>query len=181
MSGRRVAIDVLDAAMLAAQRDAFSALLIDAVAGGASVHFLAALAKIDADRFWEKVAGEVGRGEAILLAAAADGRIVGTVQLRLTLPPSRPHAAEVAKLLVCSAVRRQGIGRALMIRLEDEARARGRTLLTLDTEAGSAGDRLYAELGWMRLGEIPAYAQRPAGTLAAAAFYCKRVGRRIAA
>ena len=41
---------------------------------------------------------------------------------------------------------------------EDEARRIGRTLLTLDTEAGSAAERLYARLGWMKYGEVPAYA-----------------------
>jgi hypothetical protein len=41
---------------------------------------------------------------------------------------------------------------------EDEARRIGRTLLTLDTEAGSAGERLYARLGWTKYGEVPAYA-----------------------
>ena len=43
---------------------------------------------------------------------------------------------------------------------EDEARRIGRTLLTLDTETGSAAERLYIRLGWTKYGEIPAYATR---------------------
>jgi hypothetical protein len=43
---------------------------------------------------------------------------------------------------------------------EDEARRIGRTLLTLDTETGSAAERLYTRLGWTKYGEVPAYAMR---------------------
>ncbi len=46
---------------------------------------------------------------------------------------------------------------------EDAARAAGKTLLVLDTVTGSAADRLYTRLGWMRGGEIPRYALMPDG------------------
>ena len=41
---------------------------------------------------------------------------------------------------------------------EDEASRIGRTLLTLDTEFGSAAEQLYLRLGWTKYGEVPAYA-----------------------
>jgi len=47
---------------------------------------------------------------------------------------------------------------------EAEAKARGRTLLTFDTMAGSAAEKLYLGLGYVRVGEIPRYALYPDGT-----------------
>ena len=41
---------------------------------------------------------------------------------------------------------------------EEEARRIGRTLLTLDTETGSAAEGLYIRLGWTKCGIVPAYA-----------------------
>ena len=61
-----------------------------------------------------------------------------------------------------------------MIAAEDQARRIGRMLLTLDTEAGSAGERLYARLGWTKYGEVPGYAARANQTSrAAASFFYK--------
>ena len=39
-----------------------------------------------------------------------------------------------------------------MARLEQEARSAGRTLLTLDTRAGDAAERLYRAMGWHEAG-----------------------------
>jgi len=50
------------------------------------------------------------------------------------------------------------VARALMARLEQEASHAGRTLLTLDTRAGDAAERLYRALGWHEAGRIPGYA-----------------------
>jgi hypothetical protein len=49
---------------------------------------------------FEAVAGEVEQGRRLLLGAFAEGRLVGTVQVILALPPNQPHRAEIAKLLV---------------------------------------------------------------------------------
>ena len=87
----------------------------------------------DAAKFFEKVIASVARGETVLVAAKLDGRIVGTVQLGLDMPPNQPHRGDIKKLLVHRAARNHGIGAALMARAEAEAKARGRTLLVLDT------------------------------------------------
>jgi hypothetical protein len=52
---------------------------------------------------------------------------------------------------------------AIRILTPQQAQARriGRTLLTLDTEAAGTAAQLYARLGWIKYGEIPAYATRP--------------------
>ena len=142
--------------------------LLDAVAGGASVSFLAGLPAEDARSFFARAASEARAGRRILLAAFAGPRLMGTVQLFLDTPPNQPHRAEVAKLLVHRDGRRQGIATSLMRAMEEEARRRGRTLLTLDTIAGGAGDHLYSGLGYVRVGEIPGYALFPEGGVPAA-------------
>ena len=43
------------------------------------------------------------------------------------------------------------------------ARTAGRTLLVLDTVTGSDAERLYARLGWRKVGVIPDYALWPDG------------------
>lgn len=57
--------------------------------------------------------------------------------------------------------RRQGIARALMAAVEDEARARGRTLLALDTRTGDAAEPLDRSLGFEFAGVIPGYCRDP--------------------
>jgi GNAT superfamily N-acetyltransferase len=96
----------------------------------------------------------------LIFTAEAEGRLDGTVQLILAPQENQACRADVAKLLVHRRARRQGLGAALMRAAEGEARRIGRTLLTLDTERGSAAERLYSRLGWTKYGEVPAYATR---------------------
>jgi GNAT superfamily N-acetyltransferase len=62
------------------------------------------------------------------------------------------------------SARGRGIGAALMTAAENAARARGRTLLVLDTALGGDAERLYARAGWTRVGVIPGYALFPDGS-----------------
>ena len=138
---------VLDAAAAQAAIDELADVLVDCVEGGASVSFMLPFSRDDAAKFFEKVIASVARGETVLVAAKLDGRIVGTVQLGLDMPPNQPHRGDIRKLLVHRAARNHGIGAALMARAEAEAKARGRTLLVLDT----AGARSRAALCAQRL------------------------------
>ena len=145
------------------QIHALAQVLIDCVLGGASVGFMQPLAAERALAFWRRVADGVARGERALLVAEDDSGIVGTVQLLLDQPDNQPHRADLAKMLVHRRARRQGLGTALMRAAEGLARDGGRTLLVLDTVTGSDADRLYARLGWQRVGDIPGYALFPQG------------------
>ena len=145
------------------QLDALAGVLADCVAGGASVSYMAPFSHEQARSVFEAVAAEVEQGRRLLLAAFADGDLVGTVQVILALPPNQPHRGEIAKLLVHRSARRRGIARLLMERAEAEARAEGKTLLVLDTVTGDAAERLYERLGWNRVGVIPGYALYPDG------------------
>ena len=161
-----------------AVRDAsgdLAAVLVDAVAGGDSVSFMDGLDADGARAFYESLLPEIEDGTRVLLAAYVDGELVGTVQLVHAWPPNSQHRADVAKLVVHRSARGQGVGRALMERLEEEARADGKTLLILDTVAQRAADRLYDRLGWTRLGTVPDYALDPDGTFCDATFFYKHL------
>ena len=167
-------IVILDAAAATAAVDELAEVLADCVEGGASVSFMLPYSRDDAARFFEKVIASVARDETVLLAARLNGRIVGAVQIGLDMPPNQPHRGDIRKLLVHRSARRHGIGAALMARAEAEAKARGRTLLVLDTASGDA-ERLYARSGWQRVGVVPDYAMWPGGGLCDTTFFWKRV------
>jgi GNAT superfamily N-acetyltransferase len=76
-------------------------------------------------------------------------------------------------MLVHRRARRQGLGAALMEAAEQMARDSGKTLLVLDTVTGSDAERLYARLGWVRVGAIPDYALLPRGGLAGTTIFYK--------
>jgi acetyltransferase len=151
------------------------ALLQDVVQDGASVGFLRPLASEAAEQFWLDVIHEVGQGSRILLVARRNGRIVGTVQLGLCQKQNGAHRAEVQKLMVHTAWRGQGIARALMSAIEAQARAASRSLLCLDTEAGTPSQALYERSGWIRVGEIPDYACSREGELHRVAFFYRNL------
>ncbi len=150
-------------------------LLRDSVDGGASVGFLPPLEEAIASRFWLSIIGEVAEGARLLLVATVSGRVVGSVQLGLASRPNSLHRAEVQKLLVHSAFRRQGIASQLMGVLEAEARQAGRTLLVLDTEKDSPAETLYAACGFQRVGEIPDYVAGPDDTMLATVIYYRHL------
>jgi len=143
--------------------DGLAAVLVDCVAGGASVGYLAPFSHEQGRSVFEAYAVEIEQGRRLLLAAFADGDLVGTVQVILALPPNQPHRAEIARLLVQRSARRRGIAQLLMERAEAEARAEGKTLLVLDTVTGDNAERLYERLGWTKVGVIPGYALYPDG------------------
>ena len=145
--------------------------LIDCVAGGASVSFMHPLSQEKALAFWRGVAEGVDQGERALLVAEDAIGIVGTVQLILAQPENQPHRADVSKMLVHRRARRQGLGAALMRTAEAEARECGKTLLMLDTTSGMDAERLYTRLGWQRFGEVPGHALLPLGGLSNTAFF----------
>ena len=146
-----------------AQIDGLADVLIDCVDGGASVSFMHPLPRERAIAFWRRVADGVATGaRALLVAEDADG-ICGTVQLVLDQPDNQPHRADLAKMLVHRRARRQGLGAALVQAAEAVALDCGKTLLVLDAVTGGDAARMYARLGWIRVGDIPRYALMPRG------------------
>jgi len=150
-------------------------LLQNAVDDGASIGFLRPLAAEVAESYWEEVIRDVSQGSRVLLAATSGSSVVGSAQLGLCMRPNGVHRAEVQKLLVHTAWRRQGIARDLMQAIEDEARAARRSLLYLDTEPDKPAEWMYQTMGWTRAGEIPEYACTPDGQLHTTILYYRKI------
>lgn len=151
---------------------ALASLLVEAVADGASISFMAGFTATEALAFWQ---GKLAAPHHLIFVAEHETTLLGTVTLVMDTPPNQPHRADVAKMIVARNARRRGTGAALLDAVEHEARAQGRTLLVLDTISNSAAARLYERCGWTRVGEIPDYALMPEGGLAPTTVYFKRL------
>jgi acetyltransferase len=174
MPGVSLSIEPLTAAGMHAERAALVALLRDAVESGASVGFLPPLEDAEARSYWATVAEGLRDGSRVVLGAR-DGELglVGSAQLELAMRVNARHRAEVTKVMVHRRARRRGVGRALMLALEAQARRLGRTTLILDTRQGDPSEALYQAAGWTYAGAIPRYARSATGTLDATALYYK--------
>src|SRR5580704_10449197 len=156
---------------------ALAGILIDCVEGGASVSFMLPIDRRTAEAFYEGVVEKIANGGTILFIAYLNGDPVGTVQLSPELKPNQPHRADVSKLLVHWRGRNRGVAQALMAGVEELAKARGRTLLCLDTATGSPAEKLYEKLGWQRLGVLPGHAMWPQGGLCDTTFFYKHLAQ----
>ena len=167
----------LDAAQLDLAIEELAGLLAETVESGASVGFLAPLARAEAVAWWRGRSAAVAAGRLLVWVAYGEpGRVLGTVSLALADKPNSAHRAELVKLMVRRDARGRGLGRSLLTRAEEAAAARGITLLHLDTETGSPAEHLYRSSGWTPVGAIPDYAADPAGVLRPTTIYYKRPG-----
>jgi GNAT superfamily N-acetyltransferase len=169
-------IRALDAPETEARLGELADILVDAVAHGASVNFMAGFSHGEGCAFWRSQLPGIASGEKRLLVGDDGERLVGTVLLMFAQQPNAPHRAEIGKMLVLSSARRQGLGRRLLVAAEQAACAAGRSLLMLDTESGSAGDLLYRSGGWTEVGRVPEHAFRPDGRLAETTLVSKALG-----
>ena len=170
-------IRALPAAEAIQRIDELIDIIRDAVAGGASVNFLAHATDDDFRAFWTSTITDVTAGQKVLYVAEADdaevSRIVGTTLLALSQKQNSPHRGDIGKMLVHSSHRRRGLGSRLLAAAEHGARQRGRTLLMLDTETDSSGERLYRATGWTAFGVVPGHALKPDGTPKPTTFFFK--------
>ena len=155
-------------------RDDLCRLLTETVEDGASVGFLAPVARATAEKYWKGVFESLGSSRMLWVAEGA-GLVVGSVQLELCGKENGLHRAEVQKLFVLPSRRGNGIARGLMGELETFARSQGRTLLVLDTLAGSGAETVYQRFGWQRAGQIPKFAADPWGKLFPTVYYYKEL------
>jgi len=135
----------------------------DCVDGGASIGFMQPFTRERAVTFWRQVAVAVAAGRRALLVAEDELGVCGTVQLIFELPDNQPHRADLAKMQVHRRARKHGLGAALLRAAEDTARSCGKTLLVLDAVTDGDAARLYARLGWVRVGDVPNFALYPDG------------------
>ena len=172
-SGAGIEILELDAEAFGRAIPRLVALSLDAVAGGASINFLA---DTDGERvrtWWDARTASVAAGLTSPFVAVLGDRIVGCTLLARSGNPNSPHRAEIGKVIVDRFVRRRGIATALMQAAEARAKADDRWMLVLDTVTGSPADALYRSLGWNETGVVPDYALSPDGQPEAATFFWK--------
>jgi GNAT superfamily N-acetyltransferase len=171
-----VTVQSVDPAAAASCVEGLADVLIDCVEGGASVGFMAPLSRDRATAFFRGVSAAVARGERVLFIARDSQRhIVGTVQLITALPENQPHRGDVTKMLVHRRARRRGVAQRLLAALELEARARGKSVLVLDSVTGGDAERVYQRAGWQRAGIVPKYALMPTGEFCATTFHFKHL------
>lgn len=112
-----------------------------------------------------------------LFVGRLDGVIVGSTQL--VRPPrnneAQSFAAQMMHLFIAPYARGHGVGRMMVQRVEDGARALGYQILNLDVrETQAAAIRMYESLGYTRWGEHPAYA-RVRGEIVRGFYYYKQL------
>ncbi|MSP05602.1 MAG: GNAT family N-acetyltransferase [Acetobacteraceae bacterium] len=112
-----------------------------------------------------------------LFIGRLDGLIVGSAQL--VRPPrnneAQSFAATLMHLFIAPFARGHGVGRMMVQRVEDGARALGYQVLNLDVrETQTAAIRMYEALGYVRWGEHPAYA-RVSGQIVRGIYYYKQL------
>lgn len=150
-------------------------MLQSCVHDGASVGFFAPLTDQTARDYWHEALADIEQNKRWIWVAKMGGRIVGSVQLAVFNRPNGFHRAEIQKLLVHQAFRCQGIGAALLGRLEQDALANGRELLVLDTRTGDRAESLYRRLGYCEAGLIPGYTRTPHGLPHSTSIYYKHL------
>lgn len=165
-------IETLTAESARAALDDLTRLMRDAVEGGASLGFVVPLDDAYIRAYWQGVIAKVEKGTKVLLVARNDaGIVVGSAQLDTDTMPNGAHRAEVQKVAVLRSARGQGVGRQLMLAIEQAARQAGRTLLVLDTRLGNVAEQMYRKLGYVEVGVIPAYARKTDGGFSDTIFF----------
>ena len=173
--GSAVEIGVLAPDAFEAAIPGLAALLVDAVASGASVSFLAGLDRPRAETWWRGRATEVVAGTLVMVVARETDRIVGCAGLVPASWENSRHRAEVIKVLVLQSHRNRGIASAILREVERAALERGRWLLVLDTAVDVGAEALYARNGWQDVGIVPEYAVGANGQLVSTRFMWKRL------
>lgn len=154
-----------------------SALLTDCVESGGSVGFIAPLSEHEANNYWRSIQPSLTEGSRYLLIAREQGQITGAIQLALCQKKNGLHRADVEKLMVHTAFRRQGIARQLLNALESLAAKQRRTLLVLDTRTGDSASLLYRSEGYQQVGTIPEYVTNAAGEMESTTYFYKLLNR----
>ena len=154
--------------------DALADLLIETVADGASIGFLAPVTFSEARSYWQNVNTHLAEPTQWMWIAFAAGQLLGTVQLSVCNKANGNHRAEVEKLMVAKGARGKGVAKALIGALEAWASEHQLRLLVLDTKQGDTASFLYPKLGYQNGGVIPNFAKDGLGCMAATVYFYKQ-------
>ncbi|KAJ2893838.1 putative acetyltransferase [Zalerion maritima] len=132
--------------------------------------------------FWKEGIAEANSGKRLIMilldesdpgSRAKGTELVGVATMVMPQTETGPFRGFIEKVFVSTKARRKGYGRRLMAAVEMEAVGRGRTLLMIDTEQGSAAESFYRSLNFIEVGKIPNYGASPAGGLRDEVFFYK--------
>ncbi len=154
-------------------RDGLIALLTDSVNNGASVGFIRPLEAGEAESYWISIESSLKEGSRRLLVALHQEQVAGAIQIAFCRKKNGLHRADIEKLMVHTAYRRQGIARQLLSAVEALARDARRTLLVLDTRTGDAASLLYQQCGYQQAGTIPQFVMNHEGEMESTTYYYK--------
>lgn len=112
----------------------------------------------DLDAYLDRIADVAGRAQRTRVLISAEGdSILGSVTLEMSEraegegDPLPEHEAHVRMLGIHPGARRRGVARALMEACIEEARAAGKSLLTLNTtQRMKAAQAMYESMGFKR-------------------------------
>ena len=91
------------------------------------------------------------------LAVLADGEVVGYAGMRTVL-----DEGYISNIAVSPALRKRGLGMALVQALKREGKTRGLSFLTLEVRVGNKeARRLYERAGFREVGLRPGYYEKP--------------------
>ena len=169
-------MQILEVEKIEKYKDKLVHLLCDCVDDGASIGFIAPLSKAEAIGYWESIESDLTVGSKVIFLAQDNDQLMGTVQLSLCQKKNGIHRAEVEKLMVHTNARGKGIGKALMLALENKAKNLQRSLLVLDTRKGDIASNLYESIGYTFAGEIPEFASNSKGGFDSTIYYYKLTG-----
>jgi acetyltransferase len=127
------------------------------------------------EQAYRSVVQNLNDKDRVLVVAERGTEIVGMAQLARSSAENARHRAEVQRVAVAAGARGAGVGRKLMGAVENEARARGLTLLWLTTHADTEACAFYEAVGYTQLGVMPSYSARPDGRLVPGAFYYREL------
>ncbi|MER7415514.1 GNAT family N-acetyltransferase [Micromonospora peucetia] len=123
---------------------------------GGAIGYAAPPGRTETDAWLDAVLGAVGAGDAALVLAVLDDRVVGTGTWRRGPKPFFAHYADLEKITTHPAARGRGIGRLVTGALIDDARKAGIETLALGVRGNNHGAiELYERLGFREWGRLP--------------------------
>src|SRR3546814_15854851 len=106
-------VRALDAVEAEARLEELFDILVDAVAHGASVNFMAGFSHDEARVFWRNQFHGIAKGQMHLFVGEVGGRLLATSMLMFASHPNARHRHELDKILVNSPAQQPGMGRRL--------------------------------------------------------------------
>ncbi|KQN51585.1 GCN5 family acetyltransferase [Serratia sp. Leaf51] len=141
-------IVMLNAATLPVYRDELARLLIEASKQGITAGLPPTFEQQEAENVFHDLRPAISHNELLLWIARDEQGVTGTVLLNLVRSQESSHHAEVSALLVCSRVRRSGVGRLLLRESEIKAQVLRYTMLSSDMQSGTAAEAFYRSQGY---------------------------------